>query len=126
MFLKGSYQNRVKTGARWVAANGAIVVGGSQVLGVDLGKWAFFSPLGYQGGPFAEIGSQALSAASVATGSTDPKDRLNAARLPQAYQQMLPLPFAASRGFREGIEAGMNEDWPLALKRILGFPPAQE
>jgi hypothetical protein len=125
MLLKGSYKNRIKTATRWTAANGAIVLGGSQVLGVDLTKWAFFSPLGYQGGPHFEMGGQALSAINVAAGSKDPADRINAARLPQAYQQLLPIPFAASRGFRDGIEAGMNEDWPLAFKRILGFPPAK-
>src|SRR5690606_17132242 len=66
MFLRGSKRNRLESFARWTAVNSAIVYGVGSVFGIEMSKWSFFSPMAYQGGPFAEMMLQGASTVSLA------------------------------------------------------------
>lgn len=127
MAMRGSWQNRLTQMSRWGAANAAVLYAGSEVFGVEMSRWAFFSPLGYTGGPFVELSKDAMAAFQVATGSEDPVDRIQAARLKQAYTQVVPgIPWGATRNVRDSWKAMLEEDWATASKRFLGFQPVQE
>jgi hypothetical protein len=127
MVFQGSFKNRATQLARWTAANSAIVYGAKEVFGVDMARWSFFSPLGYTGGPFVEIGKEAAAAAQVAAGSTDPVDRIQATRLKNGYTQVVPfVPWGGLRNMNEARKAVLNDDWKTATKRFLGFTPVKE
>jgi hypothetical protein len=123
----GTTQNRLTHGARWIAANAAVMTAATEVFGVDMAKWGFFSPLGYNGGPFFELAGNLKSGLDVAMGSKDPVDRIQAGRLKLAYQQAVPfVPWAAGRNFHDAAQALLDDDWKTASKRFLGFQPTEE
>jgi hypothetical protein len=147
MIKRGSQKNRIQAFSRWVGVNGALVAGASSVFGVDVSKWSFFSPMGYTGGPFMEMGQQAGSALSLATSGdidvgkswektkenwsptimgtedADLIDRLQAQRLGKnLYQQVVPVPWGQYRRTMEALEQMWNADVPEATKRFLGMP----
>lgn len=127
MAMKGSIRNRVTQAARWGAANSAILYGASEVFGVDMARWSFFSPMGYMGGPFTEVARGAIAQAQVLSGSTDPVDRINAGRFLNSYQQVVPhVPWGMGRNVRDAVAAAQQDDWATAAKRFLGFQPAPE
>jgi hypothetical protein len=126
LVFRGSMPNRVTALGRWSAANAAVLYAGSEVFGVEMSRQAFFAPLGYTGGPFVELGQQALAASQVAAGSTDPIDKINAGRLVNGYQQVVPfVPWGAMRNGKGAWDAAVNDDWKTASKRFLGFQPVE-
>jgi hypothetical protein len=145
MFIRGSRANRLKALGRWTAVNGALVAGASQVFGVEMGKWSFFSPMGYTGGPFLEMAQQASSASSLvmsgqvdvgksmekwnlaASKDADPVDRLQASRLrDNLYKQTVPLPWGQLRRTIESFEMMWNADYAEAAKRFMSLPSTRE
>jgi len=139
--VRGSYENRIKTLARWTALNGAMMYGASSVFGVDLARWTFFSPMTYSGGPFLEMAQQTSSAVSLAaqgqidpkkslasgkiigTPDADPVDLMQAARLSRSLvTQTVPLPWAAGRHVVSAYERAWNLDYAEAGRQLLGFP----
>jgi len=127
MFFRGSAKNRIAALTRWTGANAAVMVGGSQVFGVEMGNWAFFSPFGYTGGPVVDIARNLKSGADVMMGSQDPVDRIQAARLRHAYTQVIPgVPWRGAIQTKEAFDAILQSDWKTATKRFLGFQPTEE
>jgi hypothetical protein len=137
MAFQGTVSNRIKTSSRWIAANAAIMGGASEVFGVDMAHWAFFSPMGYTGGPVTQIATQAIAAASSPgtitpeswglPKSTDPVKQMQATRLLQAWQQITPgVPWAGARNVRDAVERFQEEDYATAAKRFMGFQPVEE
>jgi len=126
--LRGSPMNRVKTLSRFVAINAAIYEAGTEVFGVDTGKWTFFSPLGYQGGPLLQIGLHGMAAVQdlVTPGAPDTVQAIQAARLKQDYTQFTPVPWSAVRGIARAADDLGNADVKTAIKHILGFRPVNE
>lgn len=147
MYRRGSQKNRITAFSRWLGVNGAMALGASSVLGVDLSKWSFFAPFGYTGGPYMEMMQQAGSAAKLAAGgnidvgkswektkesyfptimgteSANLVDRLQAQRLGRnIVQQNVPIPWGQIRRTTESLEMMWNADVGEATKRFLGFP----
>jgi len=137
MVFQGSRKNRLKSVSRWVGANAAIMGVGSQVFGVDTARWAFFSPMGYAGGPIKDLAvnsAAALSSPGTVTPkswglptSEDPVTVLNASRAKEGYKQFTPLvPWGGMRNMKLSYEALLDEDWATAAKRFAGFSPLKE
>jgi hypothetical protein len=147
MAKRGSQKNRITAFSRWLGVNGAMVAGASSVLGVDMTKWSFFSPFGYQGGPFMDLTQQGLATVGLVTSGqvdvgkswektkenwlptiagtkdADLMDKLQAARFgPNAVQQVIPFPWGQRRRTMEAMELMWNADVAEATKRFLGFP----
>lgn len=125
--LRGSAKNRLKVIGRWAGANTAMYTVASEVFGVDAGRWLFFSPLGYTGGPFAEIAGQGLSAVNQAVSpSDDPVAKMQTQRLQSAWQQFVPAPVGAVKNTLQAIDQIQNGSYNDGLKRFLGFPIAKQ
>ena len=127
MFFQGSRKNKFKSVSRWIGVNSAFMIGGAEILGIDMARWSFFSPMGYTGGPFVDLAQQGAAKIAVMAGSTDAVDQLNAGRLSQAYQQVTPVvPWAGLRAMWRTVDALQDEDWKTAAKRFAGFQPVEE
>jgi hypothetical protein len=127
LVFRGSWENRLGALSRWAATNTAMFYGASQVFGIDLGRWVFFSPLGYTGGPMYEIAQQGLAAANVAfsPGEADTVDQIQMARLKQSWKQLVPFPVVATRQLIRTYDAINDADWPTATKQFFGMPPVK-
>jgi hypothetical protein len=121
---RGSPKTKVKFASRWVAANAAILYGGSSVFGADMGRWTFFAPTSYTGGPVAQFAQQAMSAyGAQVTGEDDPVARIQASRLSRfAATQVLPVPVGAIRNYSQALDALSKENYGDATRRFLGLP----
>jgi hypothetical protein len=124
MLLRGSYENRVKAFSRYLAVNAGMVYGAGAVFGVDMARWSFFSPMAFTGGPFMEMAGQAGAQANVTfSGSEDPVDVIQAARLKQnLVTQTIPLPWSATRHTLAALEEAWNQNYASAARTFLGFP----
>jgi len=124
MLRRGSTKSRVQFAARWAGVNAAFFYGMSEVFGVDFGRWSFFAPLVYTGGPLAQVGMQAGSALSAAaSGDEDAVSRIQAARLrTSAWKQFLPFPTVASSHALKSAEAFGQGDYGESLKMLFGLP----
>jgi len=147
MFTRGTTKNKVAMLGRWTAANAAVFYGAKEVFGTDTAKWTFFSPFGYQGGPLAQMGIQAMTAGGSAMGEgkvpfigmldpitgmsqspDDPVARIQQGRLMKSYQQVIPgVPWSALRtGDRLWGDIANEESWQNMTKHFLGFQAADE
>jgi hypothetical protein len=97
--------------ASWMAINyGAFE--GAQSLGIDAGKWLFFSPAAYSGSPVADF------VKDVALAPSDSKEGL------QARERLHQFPLEMVPG-----EVELNDIWKayqdndMSLPRLLGFKP---
>lgn len=124
---RGSIPSRAKFAARWAAVNVTMFYGMSEVFGVDFGRWSFFAPLVYTGGPLAQVGMQAGSALSAAvSGDEDAVSRIQAARLKtSAWKQFLPFPTVATSHTIEAGKAFGAGDYGESLKMLLGLPSTE-
>jgi hypothetical protein len=128
MATRGSRRNRIETFGRFMAINSAVYFGAREMFGADLARWTFFAPLPYTGGPFAQIGGQAISAASAkmtGTFDTDPIAQINAARLKRAPLAVTPLPIGMLLKAVDASELIANEDYKRATLRLLGIPESK-
>jgi len=127
MVLRGSLENRMKVATRWATTNYVMYEVAKEAFGVDAGRWLFFAPMGYTGGPLAQAGYDAAKTFNAAVaGSKDPTDAIAAARLKGAWTQLVPgVPVGGLRHTWDAIDAISQEDIPTAIKRFLGMPPAQ-
>jgi hypothetical protein len=132
---RGSVKNRMKVVARWAAANAAMYEVGSQAFGVDMGRWLFFSPFGYTGGPMVDVAGQALATGNMlaqgqigmdgkAKPGSDPADAIALARFKNSWQMFLPLPTGQYNRTMKALDDIQNGDWSKGTKHFLGFPPA--
>lgn len=139
--MRGTPANRVKRLARWAGVQSAVYYGASEVFGVDMGRWTFFSPLGYVGGPAMQMAQQGLATLDMATQGqlqrregdwlptpvegADPISIMQYSRFLRSYQQVVPIPIEVYR-IHEAYKAYLDEDWKTAAKRFGGFTPTQE
>jgi hypothetical protein len=134
---RGSVKNRMKVAARWAAANAAMYEIGSQAFGVDMGRWLFFSPFGYTGGPMVEVAGQALSTTNMlvqgqidmtgqAKKGADPADAIALARFKNSWQQFVPLPTGQYNRTMRALDQIQLGDWSKGTKYFLGFPPIKD
>jgi len=127
MLMRGSKANRVKALARWTAVQGVMFGTAAEMFGVDLGRWVFFSPLGYSGGPAAQLAMQGSEVWSsmVDPSNDDPVARIAKVRfLKGLTRQMTPLPLGAFSDISKAVDAFDNSDLPSATRAILGLPPS--
>jgi hypothetical protein len=127
----------MKVAARWAAANAAMYEIGSQAFGVDMGRWLFFSPFGYTGGPMVEVAGQALSTTNMlvqgqidmtgqAKKGADPADAIALARFKNSWQQFVPLPTGQYNRTMRALDQIQLGDWSKGTKYFLGFPPIKD
>jgi hypothetical protein len=128
MVTRGSAKNRATAVATWLGTQTAMYVGFRETFGVDMSRWVFFSPLGYGGGPFAQLGMQGLEAVrgTVDPSVNDPVNRIMSARFASGLvRQTVPLPMGAATNAIKGLQKMNNGDWQDAAKQFLGMPPAK-
>jgi hypothetical protein len=128
--MRGSTKNKLKQAGRFLAINYGVYKGMEKVFGADMGKWTFFSPLSYTGGPLFQMGVEGVqyAASKLRPGEEqDPVQRMENERfLENSLKQITPIPWAGGRGARAAYEKMMQEDYAGAIRRILGLPDMPE
>jgi hypothetical protein len=128
MLMRGSAKNRMKAIARWGGVQTAMFGTANVLFGGDATRWVFFAPLGYTGGPYAQMGLQALQTfnMTVDPSQNDPVSRIARARLANsAIRQVLPLPTGAFvDGWRTG-NALFNGSWQDTARTMVNLPKAK-
>lgn len=128
MAVRGSWKNRAGAFSRWIGVQSAMFGTANALFGVDLARWTFFSPLGYTGGPFMQIGIQGMQTLNtvVDPSSNDPIARIARARLARSVMtQVVPLPVNATRDMIKGVSALNNGNWQESMRGFLNLPTAK-
>jgi len=129
MLVRGSRSNRIAAVGRWVGVQSAMFGAANAAFGVDATRWLFFSPLGYTGGPFAQMGLQAASTwnAMVDPSQNDPIARIQRGRLLNSIiKQTVPLPIGAATDTLRAIREWESGNVMEGMRRMAGLPSAKQ
>lgn len=122
-FGYASKQEKLRIIGRWTATQGAVYGAMSEVFGIDYGRWAFFSPLGYSGGPAAQMaGGLSAVAQDKLGGGNDIVTQIQSNRAQRdIWRQLIPVPTNAAKLWWDGTSKVLDGDLPEGLRLLAGY-----